>query len=221
MAEPKNNKPTSHQLEPLSGVRQKGETDAAIIACNDWLRMGAGRSLVDLTHQYSLLVTRNKHYKPPTTDYDNLKQWSSKFLWAERASEYDATWEQRKNAEREKVFANELVNDFGRIKKLVDLAQFLEAQLYEHGEPNADGYARFHNVWNPDVKQIGSGDEAERVDIERFNPAIISEFRATLADIAKEVGGRVEKKELTGKDGGALTIKVVYDDTLPSGDKND
>jgi transposase-like protein len=27
--------------------------------------------------------------------------------------------------------------------------------------------------------------------------------------------------ELTGKDGGALTIKVVYDDTLPSGDKND
>lgn len=222
MSNPKN-KQLSEQLEPLSGVLQKSESDAAVQACNDWLRMGPGRNLRELVDEYKLQSTRNRRFKPPTLDYGTLRTWSSKFNWAERATEYDVNFDALKNEERAKVFANELVNDFGRIRKLVALAAFLEGQLYEYSEsePDEEGnkIIRFHNVWNPDVKSIGGGEFAERVDIERFNSAIISEYRAILADIAKEVGGRIEKKELTGANGGALTIKVVYDDTLPNGDK--
>jgi hypothetical protein len=69
--------------------------------------------------------------------------------------------------------------------------------MMEQGE---DGV--YHNVWVPDVKQIGSGADAERVDIEHFNSAIISEYRATLDDIAKETGGRVQKQQTDLTSGG-------------------
>ena len=42
------------------------------------------------------------------------------------------------------------------------------------------------------------GEFAERVDIERFNAAIISEVRGVLDDIAKETGGRAQKLEHSG-----------------------
>jgi hypothetical protein len=204
MAEPKNNKQLSELLQPLSGQRQKSETDAAVQACNDWLRMGAGRSLRELTHNYSQQVTRNKRFKPPTEDYENLRQWSSKFSWAERAAEYDANFEALKNEERQAVFNQALALDFGRVKELIELADLLKEQIYEQDE---DG--KFYNIWNPDVKSIGSGEFAERVDIERFNSALISEYRATLADIAKEVGGRVAKQEVTGANGGAIKVDAT------------
>lgn len=214
MAEPKNN--NLPILELLSGQKQKGESDAAIVACNDFLRLGAGRKISTLIQSYSNKLKIKRGYEPPTDSAGTLYQWSLKFNWDERASEYDATWEARKNEERNQVFNQSLALDFGRVKELIELAELLKEQIYEQDE---DG--NFHNVWNPDVKSIGSGEFAERVDIERFNPALIEQYRATLKDIADEVGGRVKKQELTGKDGGALTIKVVYDDTLPNGDKND
>jgi hypothetical protein len=206
MAEPKNNKQLSELLQPLSGERQKSETDIAVVACNDWLRMGEGRNLRELIDQYQLKATRIKGFKPPTLSYSTIKGWSTAFEWSERASLYDANFEALRNEERQKVFSNELVSDFGRVRKLVDLAEFLEGQLYEQ-----DMGGNFHNVWNPDVKGVGSGLDAQIVDIERFNPAIIEQYRATLADIAKEVGGRVEKKEVTGANGGAIGLKVIVE----------
>jgi hypothetical protein len=199
----KTDKNLSESLEPLSGQRQKSESDAAIVACNDWLRMGAGRNLRELIDSYSQKITRNRGFKPPSLSYGTIRQWASSFNWSERATEYDANFEAIRNEERAKVFASELVSDFGRIRKLLELADFLEGQLYEQ---DPDG--NFHNVWNPDVKSVGSGDNAERVDIERFNPAIISEYRATMKDIAEEVGGRTKKLEHTGADGGAIIIKT-------------
>ncbi len=215
MAEP-TNKQLSELLQPLSGVRQKSESDAAVQACNDWLRMGAGRSLRELSHNYSQQVTRNKRFKPPTEDYDNLRQWSSKFSWAERATEYDANFESLKNAERQAVFNQSLALDFGRVKELIELAEFLKAQLYEQDENG-----NFHNVWNPDVKGVGQGPDAMIVDIEKFNPAIIQQYRETLADIAKEVGGRVTKTEVAGKDGGKIQIDATLRwEQLMQGDKD-
>jgi len=81
-----------------------------------------------------------------------------------------------------------------RVEELKTLASFLKSQMYEQGKTGD-----YHNVWVPDVKQIGRGPDAERVDIERFNAPIISEFRATLDDLAKETGGRVNKVEHSGE----------------------
>lgn len=198
------NKQLEMKIQPLSGQRQKGESASAVQACNDWLRMGAGRSLRELVDNYLQQTTFKRSFKPPTTKYGTIRDWSGKFNWSDRASEYDSTWEERKNEEREQVFDHELALDFERVRELKRLASFLEAQIYETGEEGD-----FHNVWLPDVKQIGSGELAYRVDIERFNSALISEYRAVLDDIAKEVGGRAKKTEVTGKDGGKMQHEVT------------
>lgn len=54
----------------------------------------------------------------------------------------------------------------------------------------------FSNLWVADVKSIGSGEFAERVDIERFNSALVEQYRKVLEDIAKETGGRVQKQDI-------------------------
>jgi hypothetical protein len=41
-----------------------------------------------------------------------------------------------------------------------------------------------------DKRRIGYGEDAEIYDIEKFNQSELSEFRATLEDLAKEVGDR-------------------------------
>lgn len=193
------------ELELLSGQRQSGESDNAVVACNDWLRMGTGRTLGKLLSKYNDMRQKSA----PTQSLNTLQQWSFKFDWQARATEFDAGWEARKNAEREAVMNYGLALDFERVTELYRLADFLRAQIYEKGAPDpVTGYQPFHNVWIPDVKSIGGGEFAERVDIERFNSALLAEYRATLDDIAKEVGGRVKKSDVTSG-GKAIPILVT------------
>lgn len=198
----KTNKQLTTELQLLKGQRQKGESDSAVIACNDWLRLGTGRTLPELIEKYNEIQRESA----PTTSINTLQQWSSKFQWAERATDFDADYEAIKNAERQAVMNYGLALDYERVRKLKRLVDFLERQIYEKGL--GDDY---HNVWLPDVKQIGAGEFAERVDIERFNSALISEYRAALDDLAKEVGGRKQRTEIanaTDADGKALPFII-------------
>lgn len=181
------------KIEPLAGQRQSGERLTAVQACNDWLRLGRGRSLPGLLETYTTLLQDT----PPTRSIDTLKRWSSRYSWQERAEEYDALLEQQKNERRQQVMESGLALDFERTDELKKLAHFLIEQIYEQGEPDEEGNRPYHNVWLPDVRQIGSGENAERVDIERFNAAIISELRSALDDLAKETGGRVKGVDIT------------------------
>jgi hypothetical protein len=158
-------------------------------ACNDFLRMGAGRSLTALLQDYQDKSKFTKKFKAPTTSISTLYTWSSRFGWSERAAAYDADWERRKNDESSNARNAGLALESERIKKLVRLANLLEAQIYKENEYTGE----LDGLWLPDVKQIGSGDDAERVDIVRFNTGLVSEFRAVLDDLAKETGGRVKK----------------------------
>lgn len=188
-----------NQIQPLNGFRQKSESDAAVIACNDYLRMGANRSLYVLADEYA----SSDQIQPPTTSIGTLKNWSNKYGWQQRAATYDAEIERQKDLEAQEAMKKYLALDYWRVNQLVELADFLRNQIYEQGE-NLRGETVYHNVWLSDVKQIGSGAEAERVDLEKFNPAIISEFRGVLDDIAKETGGRIKKNEFTGANGSPL-----------------
>lgn len=199
----KANNQLTTQLQPLKGQRQKGESDSAVIACCDWLRLGTGRTLPELLEKYR----ETPQNTAPTDSINTLQDWSKRFSWAGRATEYDADYEAIKNAERQAVIDYGLALDYERVRKLKRLATFLEQQIYEKGTSvdfEGNEINVYHNVWLPDVKQIGSGESAERVDIERFNSALIAEYRAALDDLAKEVGGRRQKTEVTGKDGGAI-----------------
>jgi len=187
-------------IEPLVGQRQRNETAKAVQGCNDYLRMGPGRSLAAL-HRCYLEIPENAQ---PTRSYDTIRTWSERYEWAERAEAYDMQLEQQKNQRRDEIMASGLALAHERVEKLKWLAAFLEEQIQEQGE---DGV--YHNVWLPDVKQIGSGEYAERVDIERFNAALISEYRAALDDLAKETGGRIHKQELSGDKESPVLIHVI------------
>lgn len=65
-----------------------------------------------------------------------------------------------------------------RVKRLQQLAALMERDLF-------GGF-----LWLDQVKMIGSGDSATEVDYEEFNTAEVQQYRATLDDIAKEVGDR-------------------------------
>lgn len=185
-------------IELLAGQRQSGESDNAAISCNDWLRMGPGRSLPGLLRKY----TEMSQNEPPTSSLSTLKKWSTNFDWQSRAAEFETKWEAIRTAERNAEFNYGLSLDYERVRRLKRLADFLEAQLYEQGE---DGV--YHNVWMPDVKGIGKGDDFERVEVERFNSALFSEYRAVLDDLAKEVGGRIKKQDITSN-GESIILKT-------------
>lgn len=195
------------EIELLAGQKQSGESNKAIQACNDWLRLGSGRTLSRLLKKYH----ETPQITAPTSSLNTVQGWSKTYDWSGRATEYDAAWEERKNAERQRVMNDGLALDYRRVKKLFKLAAFLEQQMYEQDDDDV-----YHNIWMPDVKSIGSGEFAERVDIERFNAAIVEQFRKTLEDIAKEVGGRVAKTDLTSG-GQPLNAPVIY---LPSVDES-
>lgn len=65
-----------------------------------------------------------------------------------------------------------------RVQKLQQLAVLMEQDLF-------GGF-----LWTDQVKMIGSGPFAKEVDYEEFNTAEVAQYRATLDDIAKEVGDR-------------------------------
>ena len=79
-----------------------------------------------------------------------------------------------------------------RVAALQKLAQLMGKDLF-------GGF-----LWTEETKGVGSGPAAEIIDYDEFNAAEVAQFRGVLDDIAKEMGGRVQKTELTGKDGEAI-----------------
>ena len=91
-----------------------------------------------------------------------------------------------------------------RVKLLHELAEKLRVDLFDN-----------ELLWTEDAKGIGNGPTWERIDIRVFNAAEVRELRATLEDIASEVGERVKRQEVTGKDGKDLVPKLDLND-LPT-----
>lgn len=139
-----------------------------------------------------------------TLSLNTIQAWSKTFDWMNRAIEYDTEIDLQKSARRKEIMESGLALDFERTSELKRLGHFLIEQLYEQGEDGS-----YHNLWVPDVKQIGSGEYAERVDIEKFNAAIISELRGVLDDIAKETGGRKQRQENFNIDLSQLTTEQL------------
>lgn len=88
-----------------------------------------------------------------------------------------------------------------RVEALKNLSLKLEVYLSDE-----------QKVWLPDVKAIGNGPDAERVDLIQFNDALIREYRATFDDLAKELGQRVKKQEI--EHSWADTLDFEYDSLL-------
>lgn len=215
----------------------------AVQACNDFLRLGCGRSLPGLLRVYVTQTDENRrrrlngenplkptsthqnqededeeetpldppapaptstsvmgrvmiHITAPTLSLDTLKGWSSQYNWTERAALYDLAWEEEKEAARRAVMDEGFGLDYERTRGLKRLARLLEGMIFESSAPPSglevqDSEAlKYHNIWVHDVKSIGAGEDAERVDLVKFNSALIKEWRGVLDEIASETGGR-------------------------------
>lgn len=187
-------------VELVAGERMPGEGKNAILACNDYVRMGPSRSLRALEERYN----DDARKSPPTRSLGTLAKWSSKFNWQARAEAYDAAIDAEKTAlaaaRRKEIMQSGVALDYERVAKLKELVDFLESQIAEGAE---DGQRP--RVWVKDFKRIGSGEFGETVEIERFNAALLAEYRAALDDIAKEVGGRRQRTVVENIDYGKLT----------------
>lgn len=118
--------------------------------------------------------------------YDVAREWH----WEERAAAWDAyqtaQQEQAIVKERAKVLKSRYALTHKRIQTLDRLAQ----KLLDYADDET-------KVWLLDVKAIGTGPSAERVDLVQFNDGLFREIRAHFADIAAELGERVKKTDTT------------------------
>jgi hypothetical protein len=177
--------------ELIIGERQPRESQKAVQACNDYLRLGPGRSLAKLLDRY-----RAGAEAPPTRRLNTLKGWSGQFEWQIRAAAYEAGLEREKNEHVTAIMQSGLALVHERVVALKELVHRLAGQLFEI-DPETGEIIDFNqdHLWLPDVKTVGFGEDAERVNIVRFNKAILEQYRLILDDLAKETGGRRQMRE--------------------------
>ena len=179
--------------ELLAGERKENETGRSVQACNDYLRLGSGRSIEKLHRNY----TESTSEESPSKSRRWLAEWSRKYDWVQRASVYDAQVDTSKTAEVQRLRTEGLAADYERLRELDSIYQALKGEF-----SNGDG------LWYTDIKISAKGDT---VDVPVFNKALIDSMRGVLDDIAKEVGGRKQINEHSGPGGKPIEYKEVKD----------
>ena len=175
----------SSKLQPLTGTRQDGETAKAVQACNDYMRMGPGRSLAKLSQFYHKAAADPKiKAKVPSKHKTTLSKWSRTWGWVDRAEEFDSTiLEEEKNQRAKEARETGYALDYERIKTLKDLAGHIWEDL-ESG------------VYTTRLIKVGQGEDAELIPVEVYNKEPIADLRGLLDDLAKETGGRISKHQI-------------------------
>ena len=172
------------------------QTARAHLAWADYLALGSGRSLERLAQVYL-----SRTGSVPTRQLSRLKVWSTVHGWQQRlkdiADKEAAEVAEQQVAYRREIMETGFARDHERLRALKDLAVIMENELRQDDKR-----------WCKDVKQIGSGAGAQRVDVERFNAAEVEQFRGLLDDIAKEKGERKQQTGLTVDGGFELTHGV-------------
>lgn len=179
------------KIRLLAGNRQPHESYKAIIACNDYLRLGPMRTAAKLLAFYA-----EKPENTPTTSINTIQDWQARYFWRERAGSYDQRIEDRKTAVAEKAMLSGLALPYERVIELKKL--YWEAKKHLLQTAVSDGQP----------VTLGSGEVVKFLDTR-----VMNQLRGTLDDLAKETGGRVQKTANTvnGKDvPPPVTQIVVY-----------
>lgn len=124
------------------------------------------------------------------------KSWSEaarKWQWKERATAFDDAERKKRDefyaAQSDVILRSGFASRFARIAELNLLAEMLQIEVRTEDKR-----------WLPDAKWIG-GEFGERVDMVRFNSAVVEQYRKTLEDIAVEMGERVRGVKVEGNVG--------------------
>lgn len=144
---------------------------------------------------------------------DTLYDWEKHPEFSARISMLRRTWEAR-------VMNQGIANKARRMEILAKLNEKQLQIVEERGERLGATIANGPLAGSPAIaggatgliviekRMTGYGEAAEMVDDEVFDAALSREVRATLAQAAEETGQAVSKHELTGKDGGPISMTV-------------
>lgn len=173
------------------------ETPRAKAAFNDYLAMGESRSLENLLNLY-----QNRD-AAPTVHIATLKGWSVAHGWQKRL-------EAIAEAERQAIEARGIADRQNRVNRLNHRAKLIDQVIAERGaDPDMQDVAGgktgliVHNV-----KGVGKGEDFQLIDLYEVDTGLLKELREHEKQAAQELGQWTEKRELTGKDGGAIEVKV-------------
>jgi hypothetical protein len=191
------------------------ETARAKAAFNDYLTLGPGRSLEKLLERYRTVPN------PPTTRLPTLKGWSARFGWQERLAEIA-------ERERQAIVARGIVDKESRVavadEWLQAMRRLREARAKDPllvGVPGGETgllvpSPKLVKVYATPDEPATDGEGEELVSAKRdvlvyeyaFDAALAKEVREYLKYAAQERGEWTEKREVTGKDGGPIDMKV-------------
>lgn len=187
-------------VELLAGERQAKEQNRAVVACNDYLRLGPGRSLAKLLGRY-----QNAIEAPPTKRLKTLADWSTTFGWQTRAAAYDAEIERQKNDYVQQIMKSGLALAHERVSRLKDLTEHMLRELCEVDESGQVIGFKNDALWLKDAKWLGKGEGGERFDLVHFNSPGLDQLRGFMDDLARETGGRRQKRDNFNIDFSQLT----------------
>lgn len=145
---------------------------------------------------------------------DEINRRAAKFDPPFKISRNNVDYYRRRCGVRQKDIARErderalngaLATVAGRLEKLQQLAELHEKDLFGG------------RLWVHNVKGIGRGDDYQVVGYDEYNAAEVAQYRGILDDIAREVGQRTTKTEVTGKDGGPVEQVIIY---VPDNQRN-
>lgn len=181
------------RAELLAGDRQEGESDLQIQVCNEWLRLGTRRTIGQTLKQLS-----EQGIETPTQGV--VYVWSSRYRWRDRARAYDAMQEAEYQARferhRARILDNSLAQPHIRTLALMELAELLKSEINKSIEAQnlhtGETEAHYPNLWTTKLDKSGNR-------YTEFNHPLVAQYRATLDDIAKETGGRVQRAEIDAK----------------------
>lgn len=126
-----------------------------------------------------------------------INRWSAANNWQERVAAFDASLDEKnldENAERQKLIKDNAFADYLTLRKAID--------------------------------NFKTNFEAVRfVGINAYEVGTLVELMKKADDYARRAVGLPDKitenkQEVSGANGGAITVKVVYDDSLPSDEKS-
>jgi hypothetical protein len=170
--------PTQFAQDGLGGH----ETRRANAALRDYLLLGPGRSLEKLQTRYGAIP------KARTRHISTLRVWARRYDWQARAECFDELEQVRAEAEeferQSQMMQTGLVLSSARVENLKQLYSELQEYL-KQGWP----------VWLADL-QAASGDSpaAGAGRASRFSTSIIAQMRGILDDLARETGGRAQRR---------------------------
>jgi hypothetical protein len=182
------------------------ETPKAAQAWNDYLAMGAERSLDKLFAHYQTATKA-----APVKRLRTLKDWSSRHDWQARlvaiAEQERAAIIKRGVAERQNRV--DAYNDiWDRLRGVIN------SREREHPQSDYAAAGVDSGLMVLTVKFLPNG---TRVEEWAVDTGLLKELREYGKQVAVELGEWSEKKELTGAGGKEVLIRVVYGDDEPSG----